>query len=98
MELSLREFLKLGSDEPGRLEDPEFQARWVDAAVRAKANPLLLFDPHSDAQRRFIEADTPIIAAFAGNRFGKSTVLAACALREALDADMLPPALKATKR
>jgi hypothetical protein len=43
-----------------------------------------LFEPHptSEAQKDFILASTPIVAAFAGNRFGKSTALVVCALRE----------------
>jgi hypothetical protein len=55
------------------------------------------FEPHA-AQRDFIQARTPVVAAFAGNRFGKSTALDVCALREALPAEVLPPILKGSKR
>lgn len=34
-------------------------------------NPLEGFHPHSLPQKQFLEAWTPIVAAFAGNRFGK---------------------------
>lgn len=64
----------------------------------AEANPLLLFEPHSEPQRKFIQADTRIVAAFAGNRFGKSTALVVSALRELLDRDQLPGWLAGGKR
>ena len=104
MSLSVREFIVLGAHEPWRLDpndpryDQGFADDWIKLAMAVEENPLLDFEPHSDAQREFIEAGTPIIAAFAGNRFGKSTVLAACALREALDPVLLPPCLQRTKR
>jgi hypothetical protein len=38
------------------------------------------------------------VAAFAGNRFGKSTALAVCGLRESLNRGILPSLLHQTKR
>lgn len=67
-------------------------------------DPLAWFDPHpadKDGRRpqlEFIQAATPVVAAFAGNRFGKSTVLGVCALREALPRDSLPPLFQESKR
>jgi hypothetical protein len=64
---------------------------------------LLAFEPHpardgSRPQLEFIEATTKIVAAFAGNQFGKSTVLTVCALRESLPREILPELLARTKR
>lgn len=104
MELSVREFIKLGVDEPWRLDpdhpdyDPVWADGWIGLATQADTNPLLLFEPHSDQQREFIEARTAQVAAFAGNRFGKTTSLVACCLREVLDAEDLPPHLRPSKR
>lgn len=67
-----------------------------EAIVRA--NPLQAFQPHSEAQKSFISAVTAIVAAFAGNRFGKSTALVVCALRELLPREWLPEWLQSSKR
>jgi len=82
--------------------DPEKKA-YVDRELAAyealvERNPLQAFRPHSVPQRDFIFARTPIVAAFAGNQFGKSTVLTVCALREACDREILPSWLRETKR
>lgn len=84
--------------------DPEVAA-WVEATERQLAeNPLLSFEPHpacSDGRRpqlEFIEAVTAVVAAFAGTRFGKSTVLGVCGLREALPREVLPDLLAGSKR
>jgi phage terminase large subunit-like protein len=98
LSLSVREFIQLGLNEPQRLEEPEFLAATIEALESLEKNPLIGFEPHSEPQRNFVEARTPIVAAFAGNRFGKSTALAVCALREALDVEMLPSILRTTKR
>jgi phage terminase large subunit-like protein len=95
---SVRDLLRQAAERPDLLEDPEFREVYDQLAGTVEKNPLLAFEAHSDAQRDFIAATTPIVAAFAGNRFGKSTVLAVCALREALDEDMLPPVLRGSKR
>jgi hypothetical protein len=55
-----------------------------------KDNPLFFFEAHGDAQRTFLEARTRIVAAFAGNRFGKTTALIVKALAQALDDVDLP--------
>jgi hypothetical protein len=98
LELSVREFIRLGVLEPHRLEDPAFGDAWRELAIRCEANPLLLFEPHSEAQRTFIEARTRIVVAQAGNQFGKSTILTVCALRECLPNEMLPPLLQSSRR
>lgn len=93
--LSLREQFKLLA--PFAESDPEVAA-WVESTERLLAdNPLLAFEPHA-SQVQFIAARTPVVAAFAGNRFGKSTALGVCALREALPADVLPDVLRSSKR
>lgn len=78
--------------------NPQVAEALARARAQLKQNPLLGFDPHSPAQREFVEAHTRIVAAFAGNRFGKSTALVVCSLRECLAAEQLPPSLKASKR
>lgn len=60
-------------------------------------NPLLFLEPHH-GQRTFMTALTRIIAAFAGNRFGKTTSLLTVALREVCDRAVLPEWLQAVKR
>lgn len=60
-------------------------------------NPLQGFEPHSEPQRSFIQARTPIVAAFAGNRFGKTTSLVVKALVECVDSECLPAPLRAAK-
>lgn len=81
---------------PRRLE-PDVAEYLASLAVQLEQNPLLGFEPHA-AQVDFIAARTPVVAAFAGNRFGKSTVGGVCALREALPADVLPEVLRSSKR
>ncbi len=54
------------------------------------ANPLEVFEPHSEAQAKFLEARTAIVAAFAGNRFGKSTALIVKALIQMLPEQYVP--------
>jgi phage terminase large subunit-like protein len=100
---SVRDLLRQAAERPDLLEDPEFREVYDQLAGTVEKNPLLAFEPHpaNDGRRpqlEFIEASTRIVAAFAGNRFGKSTVLMACALRECLDRADLPPLLAATKR
>jgi hypothetical protein len=93
--LPLRERVRLLL--PYARRDPEV-ARELDGVLATlEANPLMGFEPHA-AQRDFVRARTPIVAAFAGNRFGKSTALAVCALRECLPAESLPGLLRESKR
>jgi phage terminase large subunit-like protein len=80
-------------------------AAWVEETERLLVeNPLLAFEPHPAgkdgrrAQLEFIEAESKVVAAFAGNQFGKSTVLTVCALREVLPEGLLPDLLRRTKR
>jgi phage terminase large subunit-like protein len=61
-------------------------------------NPIQGFDWHSGAQREFLAAQTSVIAALAGNQFGKSTVLCVRALVECLPLDALPERLRPFKR
>lgn len=62
------------------------------------ANPLAAFEPHSAAQQEFLAAQTPIVAAFCGNQFGKSTILCVWALLQVLPEEFLPDHLKPYKR
>jgi phage terminase large subunit-like protein len=61
-------------------------------------NPLQGFEPHSDPQRSFFEAKTKVVAAFAGNQFGKTTSLVVRALIECVRVECLPDVLKSYKR
>lgn len=73
-------------------EDKREAARQILAELEhlRKTNPLEFFQPHGDAQRTFLEARTRIVAAFAGNRFGKSTALVVKALAQSLNDEDLP--------
>src|SRR4051812_39760680 len=62
-----------------------------------QTNPLAFFEPHSK-QKPFFEASTPIVATFAGNRFGKTTALTVRLLIECLDEDWLPQSIRHLKR
>jgi len=67
-------------------------------APTVQRNPLAGWEPHSPQQRAFMEAKTAVVAAFAGNRFGKSTSLVVRSLLECLPAEMLPERLRKWKR
>lgn len=84
---------RLGDDERATVD--EELRRFAELVER---NPLQGFEWHSRAQRDFLAATSPVVAAFAGNRFGKSTVLVVRALLEALDAGDLPERLRGFKR
>jgi hypothetical protein len=100
--VSVREQLRRLQEHPEFLErlkgSPEAQAIYSQLVELQQSNPLLLFEPHSQPQREFIQASTRVVAAFAGNRFGKSTALVVSALRELLDRDVLPGWLAEGKR
>lgn len=87
-----------------RIDEPEIAAYLQTVEQQLLENPLLDFEPHAagpDGRRPqldFIEATTDVVAAFAGNQFGKTTTLTICSLREALPRDMLPSLLARTKR
>ena len=74
-------------------------AAWEKAV---SANPLLIFQPDHGAptgsQRDFLAARTPIVAAFAGNQFGKSTILMVRMLIEMLPDHLVPEHLMPYKR
>jgi phage terminase large subunit-like protein len=61
---------------------------------RLTSNPLEAFRPHSAAQESFFSANTPIVAAFAGNRFGKTSSLVVRALIECLPTELIPEHLR----
>jgi hypothetical protein len=68
----------------------EAKALLAELEKLRKENPLEFFEPHSEPQRVFLEAKTRIVAAFAGNRFGKSTSGVVKALNQVLDDEFLP--------
>lgn len=101
--LSLREQFRVLA--PFAESDPEVAQWMVDTEALLAQNPLLGFEPHPPGpdgrrpQMEFIEAVTAVVAAFAANQFGKSTILTVCGLREAIvDGTLLPELLRRTKR
>ena len=60
-------------------------------------DPLQSFVPHA-GQVPWFEARTPVVAAFAGNRFGKTTSLVVRSLIECVDRESLPRSLQPFKR
>lgn len=65
---------------------------------RRRENPLEFFVPHSVPQGEFLAAGTKVVAAFAGNRFGKTTSLVVRSLVECVDRGVLPGRLARFKR
>jgi hypothetical protein len=61
-------------------------------------NPLHVFEPHTEAQRVFLKATTRIVAAFAGNRFGKTTALIVKCLCQLLSPEDIPEHLLAYRQ
>jgi hypothetical protein len=99
--LSLREQFRVLA--PFAESDPEVAEWCVQTEAMLAENPLLGFEPHPEREGRrpqleFIEARTRVVAAFAANQFGKSTVLTVCALRECLPDELLPDLLRRTRR
>lgn len=78
-------------------ENPEVAQILAEFAALHEDNPLMTFEPHSESQKLFFTARTDIVAAFAGNQFGKSTALIVRALRELLPREVLPPFLRDSK-
>lgn len=74
----------------------------IDAMV--KSNPLEVFDVHPAnglgrrPQLEFLAACTRVVAAFAGNRFGKSTIGVVKALCQVLDDRWVPAHLRAFRQ
>ena len=83
--------------DPALADDRDFQVQLAALDELLESNPLQAFEPHA-AQRAFFEASTRVVAAFAGNRFGKTTALACRALIECVDEECLPPWLVSYKR
>ncbi len=81
---------------PGRRREVERLLGELEG--RRRANPLEFFEPHSVPQRLFFEARTDVVAAFAGNRFGKTTGLVVRAVIESVDGGLLPGRLRRFKR
>lgn len=75
-------------------EVEEALAAILDAS---QENPLIGYWP-SDKQSELLEMDTPIMAAFAGNRFGKTSAGAVKCLIDALDEDDVPEHLRKYKK
>jgi hypothetical protein len=96
--VNTKALLKRISEHPDFGKNREVQELYAQTLELLEANPLHAFEPHSEPQREFIQADTRIVAAFAGNRFGKSTALVVSALRELLDPELLPAWLAGGKR
>jgi hypothetical protein len=78
-----------------RLELDVELAAW-DAAVARQ--PIQGFEWHSAAQREFLAARTKVVAALAGNRFGKTTSLVVKSLIECLPSEVLPERLRRFRR
>lgn len=68
----------------------------LDRAV--EANPLYKFRRDNPQQIAFLSADTPIQAAFCGNRFGKTTALVVKSLVNCLSAEDVPDWMLEFKR
>lgn len=66
-------------------------------SLALELNPLEGFWPHSLPQKQFLKAWTPIVAAFAGNRFGKTTALVVKCLVQHTPEEMLPSHLRQFK-
>jgi phage terminase large subunit-like protein len=99
--LPLRERIRLLL--PYAARDPEVARELALVNAALEQNPLMGWEPHParDGHRpqlEFVEATTKVVAALAGNQFGKSTVLTMCSLRECLSREMLPGLLARTKR
>lgn len=65
--------------------------------AQLEAFPWVVFAPHSDSQRAFFEASTRIQAAFAGNRFGKTTSLVIKSLLQCCRRESVPEILRPFK-
>lgn len=76
--------------------DPETHELLASLSELYERNPLQEFEPHLK-QRPFFEASTPVQAAFAGNRFGKTTALVVkCFIQHTPD-ELLPSWLRPYK-
>lgn len=66
--------------------------------LRLPGNPLFRLEECNELQWEFLTARTPVVAAFAGNRFGKTTGLVGRVLVECLDEKDVPGFLLPAKR
>jgi phage terminase large subunit-like protein len=82
---------------PGPEKD-EAQRLLNEIVQTFESNPLAGFAPHSPAQHEFLAAATPIIAAFCGNQFGKSTILVVKSLVQLLPPNFVAEHLRQYKR
>lgn len=76
----------------------EAEALAQELAAAARDNPLIMFNPHSSEQQRFLAARTGIVAAFCGNQSGKSTVGGVRSLVDLLPKRFIPAHLMPYKR
>jgi phage terminase large subunit-like protein len=89
--------------DPSKLEglDDETRARvrshLEELQVLQELDPLQRFFPHSEPQLEFLRARTSVQAAFAGNRFGKTTALVCKSLIQAIPREELPRRLREFK-
>lgn len=89
MKINQREYDALSPADQARLDE-----LLAGLDQRLSSNPLEAFRPHSRAQEEFFSAQTPIVAAFAGNRFGKTSSLVVRSLIECLPSELIPEHLK----
>lgn len=86
------ELRRLEKEEPEKYQEVLRDLEELDAWY--ERSPAAFFRAHGKEQQRFLTAKTHIIAAFAGNRFGKSCSLAVKAFAQHYPLDQLPDALK----
>lgn len=85
------------ASDPRLASDPEIIRELAELDQLLESNPTQKFAPHP-AQEAFFSAMTRIVAAFAGNRFGKTTALVMRIVIECVDRECLPRHLQAYKR
>lgn len=89
MKIDTAAYAALSPEDRSRLDE---LLKGVDQ--RLTSNPLEAFRPHSAAQESFFSANTRVVAAFAGNRFGKTSSLVVRSLIECLPSELIPPHLE----
>ena len=85
------------AEHPELASDPGVLAELQQLELLLARDPLQSFVPN-DAQIPWYEASTRIVAAFAGNRFGKTTSLVVRSLIECVDRESLPRSLQGYKK
>ena len=76
----------------------EFTRLLRELDEKTSANPLYQVRSDNPGQLEFLAADSRVVAAFCGNRFGKTTILIVRALIECLPAEFLPEWMLPFKR